>query len=107
MPGVGDEFLPSLTLLKGIALQYKDISKSNESTKTEYFLRYLPENKLPMNIMKRFEILFQIQDQWKLEELEPYITPLITGTNITLSEVLLKYTRVIVGDNGEKSYQKR
>lgn len=110
MPGVGDEFKPHLHLLKGIALQYENSNKKNGNeakSKVEIFLKYLPERKLPMNIVKRFEILFQVKHQWTSEELESYIKPLINGTQITLSEVLLKHTRVIVSKDGQKLHQTR
>ena len=111
MPGVGEKFRPSLNLLKGVVLQYNETPKKLEQkgieNKEDTYLKYIPESKISMNISKRFEVLFQVKDQWSLEELEPYVKPLVKSMNVTISELLLKHTRVAVDKNGKKLYQKR
>lgn len=110
MPGTGAEFRPSMDLLRGVALkrtETNDIGGMRKNREKNIYLTYFPENKMPLDIAKRFGILFSEEDQWALEDLAPYVKPLVKCVNMSQAEILLKYTRVIIDQNEKQWYQKR
>jgi len=110
MPGTGVEYRPSMDLLKGVALRQRgvnDVGGKRKSTENKIYLKYFPESKITMDIAKRFDVLFSENERWILEELEPYVNPLTKSVNFSQAEILLKFARVIIDEDGKQWYQKR
>uniref|UniRef100_K3WIX1 Sister chromatid cohesion protein DCC1 n=1 Tax=Globisporangium ultimum (strain ATCC 200006 / CBS 805.95 / DAOM BR144) TaxID=431595 RepID=K3WIX1_GLOUD len=68
---------------------------------------YFPEENLPLGAKQRFEKLFQAQEKWTIQQLEPFIQSLVVpGT--TQAALLLKHTRSSRQINStERLYSKR
>jgi hypothetical protein len=124
MPGSSSE-PPTLDLLKGVAIATipetteeedddKDTTKSKPpaynnpykkkkmedepTTTANPCLTYLPERHMSMDCKERFAALFNIQKEWKVGQLNPYVAPLLTmgalPTKVTtMAELLFKFTR--------------
>lgn len=73
-------------MLSGVALQ----SSPNK-------WKYFPEEKLPADLDKRFDILFAEREKWALDDLKPYVQRLTTG-ELSETDLLLKYTNIITDD---------
>ncbi|GLD96683.1 hypothetical protein PINS_up005366 [Pythium insidiosum] len=90
----------SRDMLRGIAL-----TKTQRGKPT--WLHYFPEDELPMDPKLRFERLFQQQEKWSVEQLEPYISALVRP-GVTQASLLLKYARSSRQANStERLYSKR
>jgi hypothetical protein len=99
IPGVGDAYKPDLKLLKGVALYtpavLDDATQGDKHENGSGYLKYFPESKLPSEPKARFRRLFAEMEQWTLDELLPYVARVTEEGDLTQSEVLLKYTRVV------------
>ena len=102
MPEVEESFVPSLELLKGIAINEEILDEDTQ----KLFLKYVPEKKLPLRVSDRFEILFKLRSKWARADLEPYLSTIIEKSDNSLSEVLLLHTRVVT-HNGKKWHIKK
>ncbi|TYZ69379.1 hypothetical protein PybrP1_008575, partial [[Pythium] brassicae (nom. inval.)] len=82
---VPDSVAVSAAMLRGVALTKTGKGKAARVV-------YFPEEDLPLDAKQRFEKLFQVQEKWTLEQLEPFIQSLVVpGT--TQAALLLKHTR--------------
>ncbi len=85
LPGVGDDYHVSLDLLRGVAIRC-DTGKR---------WKYFETHQLPLEPEERFRDLFQEQGIWSLEDLKPYLQPLVEETNLTPAELLHQYAKVV------------
>jgi len=94
LPG---SYRPAAALLRGLALE--------ERVGGEECLRYLPGETMPLDPAERLKKLFAVRKKWRLEELMPYMLPLVPGKK-DLEDFLLKHTRsaVAVGGVGGRTY---
>ena len=102
MPGVGKEYEPTVELLSGIAISVSSISPmhrqdndndGDEEGNNKLYWKYFPKESLPTSDDgKKFKIMFQQKEIWKMEEFKPYFDD-------CLDALLLKYTRRVNGDN--------
>lgn len=115
LPGVGSKYQTSLGLLRGIAIPVVPSSTLRKSTsssrsspedkdESEKLWRYLPADKLSFEPEERLNTLFGIQEQWTVEDLEPYLDGLMMETGLSQAEILLQYTTSAVGEDGFKLY---
>ena len=100
MPGVGKDYEPTVDLLSGIAISVSSISPihrqdngndddddGDEGGNNRLYWKYFPKESLPTSDdEKKFKIMFQEKEKWKMEELKPYFDD-------RLDALLLKYTR--------------
>ena len=87
MPGVGDSYQVSLDMLSGVALRCEDSKK----------WKYFSEDKLPTDLEKRFEVLFEEREKWTLDDLKPYVQRLATS-ELSETDLLLRHTRFVTED---------
>ncbi|GAB9471916.1 Sister chromatid cohesion protein dcc1 [Globisporangium polare] len=82
---VPDKVTVSVEMLRGVGLMK---AQKGKPTRVVYF----PEEDLPLEAKQRFEKLFQVQEKWTIQQLEPFIQSLVVpGT--TQAALLLKHTR--------------
>lgn len=125
LPGVGENYKISTDLLRGIAIRmaHSTTTTNDDDDNDVYYWKYLPkESLLPtapsagtttnsttdttdIMMSKCFDTLFQDKELWLLDELEPYLQYIIdymgsTSNNeiLTLSNLLLQYTKIITKD---------
>jgi len=84
---------PPLSVLAGLALVEKDS------------VCYYPSDDLPLAASLRFQKLFKKRELWPMNELDAYVKVLEKEGNV--KELLLKYTRIVVDDDGAQWYRKR
>ncbi|TMW55657.1 hypothetical protein Poli38472_010539 [Pythium oligandrum] len=90
----------SVDMLKGIALLKTQRSKP---TRLIYFL----EDELPMDPKLRFDKLFEVQEKWTIDQLEPYISALVRP-GVTQASLLVKFARSSrQANSNERLYSKR
>ena len=88
LPG---SYQPAAELLRGLALE--------EKVAGQVCLRYLPGETLPLDPAERLKKLFAVRKKWQLEEMMPYMLPLVPGKK-DLEDFLLKHTRSAVAMDG-------
>eukprot|EP00871_Galdieria_phlegrea_P003548 jgi/Galph1/4194/GphlegSOOS_G2801.1 len=81
-----DFFQPQAQMLSGIGIL--------EAFGPKTILRPLVENSLPDDIESRILILFRTKSSWTLEEILPYLKPLIQGST-QIEHLLKRYCRVM------------
>ncbi|UYV81963.1 DSCC1 [Cordylochernes scorpioides] len=86
-----------LAHLRGVGLQ--DLSSRPPT------ICYLPCWDLPEDVALRFKCLFQFREKWTLEDISPYLEPVVTPTQ-SVSALLTKHARASV-HNGIKMYSSR
>lgn len=95
-------------MLRGVAIQVDNDSMSpkanrrnnvvammdvdDDGSEQRRYWKYFPADKLSWNPEERFQALFQIRDEWTLDELEPYLERLMEETHLSQAELLLQYT---------------
>jgi len=142
MPGVGPMFEPPLEtlLIHGIAYIYKDKkdiqelnqsifakksigniipsteNPSQETQQEEQYFKYFPESKLSFQPRQRLQSCFEEKDEWTLQELEPYIHPILKLMVSSMSDVaaapiqqqwLLQYTSQLTNEDGITKYRRK
>ncbi len=119
MPGVGQEYEPTMDLLAGIAISVSTVSPihqdqtandsssnghrnfdSDDQKDTELYWKYFPKKALPSSDEKRMRVMFEAKEKWKLEEIQPYFDEQMKG-------LLMKYAQKIDGDNGGVWYLRK
>lgn len=65
-------------------------------------IRGLFEQNMPMNLMQRFQILFNTKERWTLQQISPYVEP-FTSPMLQVSALLTKYCRTVT-ENGIRFY---
>lgn len=104
MPGVGKEYEPNISLLKGIAIGVKTVSpmlqdRSNLSESDELYWKYFPNEALPLSVEEKFKMIFKEQSKWKSEDLLPYFE------ESQFDELLMRYTTRRDGDDASVWYE--
>eukprot|EP01130_Rhizamoeba_saxonica_P016310 TRINITY_DN7519_c0_g1_i1.p1 TRINITY_DN7519_c0_g1~~TRINITY_DN7519_c0_g1_i1.p1 ORF type:complete len:343 (-),score=70.09 TRINITY_DN7519_c0_g1_i1:17-1009(-) len=93
---VGESFEITLEMLSGLIAV-------DENTNT---LKYLPWYELPVNHRDRFEILFATKQEWNERDIIPFVADLVQP-GVTAADLLTKYARVVIDENGQKKVNKR
>ncbi|KAL0232912.1 hypothetical protein GEMRC1_011659 [Eukaryota sp. GEM-RC1] len=100
-------FIPSsiltLSLLKGSVISLPVLGYNGELMQ-EYWCR-LSSTDLPVPAGERFKTLFRLKDEWRLDELEPYISPILYK-GVTMDFLLSRHARKVVGRT-DLTYSKR
>ncbi len=84
--------------LKGIAI------KQFEAGASHYI--HFSYKDLPSDPKLVFQMLFERKTQWSSSDIEPYVKKLVTKL-ISLTDLLLKYTRVTTSPSGERLHSRR
>jgi hypothetical protein len=84
-------------MLKGLAVIQ---TATYDKERRELF--YFPEDELPFDVDLRIQALFEVKSLWKLEEIVPYLEPILEKKHI--SAALAKSARVINNVDGSKEY---
>ena len=98
---------PSLQMLGGIALHVPvSQQQKQQQQQHQHHIWYFPHERLPVDARARFQRLFAARERWTLPELEPYLETLVNMEGApTQAELLLKYTCIVVEDDGVTGYQ--
>jgi len=89
---------------------------SQETQQEEQYFKYFPESKLSFQPRQRLQSCFEEKDEWTLQELEPYIHPILKLMVSSMSDVaaapiqqqwLLQYTSQLTNEDGITKYRRK
>jgi hypothetical protein len=119
VPGVGDTYNVSTSMLKGLAIQH--FQRQSGGDEDESFWIYLPAAQimntattasndqdddeartmtqlLEERTSQSFDTLFEKKAGWLLEELQPYLDAIVDATAISQTDLLAQYTLIETKD---------
>ena len=93
---------PSLDLVRDLLL----VDPDPDSPDAPPTVRYFPERELSPHPGTRFKELFAVRPRWRLEDLTPFITPLV-GPSQSKDDLLLSHTRSTAMPDGTRLFSAR
>ena len=106
IPGSGMS-APSVDLLQGVALRedgQNDGGGGKIGMEKTSHLSHFSESSLPLGPSDRLMKMFRLRDRWTIEEMAPYLNPLVEECGMSTTKMLLRYAKVVTDESGVQWY---
>jgi hypothetical protein len=108
VPGVGEVYAVDSSMLRGMAVRIAGSTSTHQESDGEqcyYYWKYLPPESLPLDPTAGFAALFAVQDQWLLDDLQPYLDRWSDASGSSPGSLILQYTKTVAEERDGETFK--